>query len=183
MRYFRLKNVRFLGAHVYVHWSVAVVVAGIAALGIRTPIYAALLVLSYLGVIALHEAGHAIVASRLGYEVIAVRIGWFHGLCEYEAPDFEWEEVLVAWGGVAAQAIVGVPVVLLGALSKAADPGYFGPVLVFLGYINLGIAAFNLFPAEPFDGERAWRIIPMLRAQTKARAHTSNALRKSRKRT
>ena len=178
--YFRLK-LRLLGARVHTHWSAVLVVAIIAALAFKTPIYAALFILSYLGVIAIHEAGHAIVAIRLGYEVSDIRIGWFHGLCEHSASHYEWEEVMVAWGGVTAQAVVGIPIVLLGTLF-GADPGYFGPVLMFLGYVNLAMAAFNLLPIEPLDGKKAWRIVPMLMEQAKAKRATDDAIRRLRKR-
>jgi Zn-dependent protease len=34
--------------------------------------------------------------------------------------------------------------------------------MVFLGYVNLFMALFNLAPAQGLDGKVAWRIIPLL---------------------
>jgi membrane-associated protease RseP (regulator of RpoE activity) len=39
---------------------------------------------------------------------------------------------------------------------------HFGPIVIFLGYMNIVIAAMNLTPWAPFDGALAWRIFPII---------------------
>jgi Zn-dependent protease len=158
----RLRRVRLFGAPVYLHWSVFVVVLLLALVSLRSPVYAAISIASYLAVIAIHEAGHAWVAHRLGCDVYAVRIGFVHGRCEYYAPHRESDDVMIAWGGVLAQLAIAVPVLIISALLGSRDLGYAAPLVAFLGYVNLLIALVNLAPAEGLDGHTAWRAIPLL---------------------
>jgi hypothetical protein len=92
--WFRLRRVRILGAPVYLHWSVFVVVLLLALVSLRSPVYAAISITSYLAVIVIHEVGHAWVAHRVGCGVYAVRIGFVHGRCEYYAPHSEFDDVV-----------------------------------------------------------------------------------------
>jgi hypothetical protein len=45
----------------------------------------------------LHEIGHGWFARRRGLEVIAIRVGFLHGSCEYEAPEYRRDEYVIAW--------------------------------------------------------------------------------------
>jgi len=161
--------VRIVGAPVYIHWSALVVIAAIFLFSLSSPIYGAIAVASYLGIIVVHEIGHAIVAMKLKYGVTAIKIGAVHGLCEYEEPYSEWEDVIIAWGGVAAQVVVALFVLTIAALYTGDSYGYFGPVVAFLGYINLVIAAVNLAPSPWLDGYKTWRIVPLLEGRSRAR--------------
>jgi Zn-dependent protease len=172
-----LKRLRLFGAPIYIHWSVFAVVLALVAISFESPIYALVTILSYLGIIVMHECGHAFVARTRGYDVHSMRIGFLHGRCEYEAPEYEWDEVAIAWGGVVAQLLVAVPVLVLAQMS-GRDLGYLGPAIVILGYLNLMIALLNLAPAAGLDGEIAWRVIPLLRAKRNARRATERARRK-----
>jgi Zn-dependent protease len=178
----RISNLSVFGAPVFLHWSVLVVVGALALLGLSSPIYAFLSIASYLAIIALHEIGHAYVARRFGCRVEAIRVAILHGWCEYEAPYYEWEDVLISWGGVAAQICVAVPVLLIAALLGDRELPYLGPIIVFLGYVNLLIAIINLAPAQGCDGKKAWRAIPLLFHQWRARKATKRTLRSVSKR-
>jgi Zn-dependent protease len=169
--------VRILGAPLYVHWSVFAVVLLLALVSLRSPIYAAISIASYLAVIVIHETGHAWVARRLGYHVGAIRIGFVHGECEIDAPQSEFDHVLFAWGGVLAQLAVAVPILIAARLSGEPDFGYAGPVVAFLGPINLMIALVNLAPAPGLDGHIAWRAVPLLWQWQRARTTTKRSLR------
>jgi Zn-dependent protease len=160
--WFQLRRARILGSRVYVHWSVFAVVLLLALVSLRSPIYAAISIASYLAVIVIHETGHAWLARRLGYDVEAIRIGFFHGHCESDAPLTESDHVMIAWGGVLAQFIVAIPILIAAKLSGKPDFGYAGPVVGILGQINVLIAVINLAPAPGLDGHTAWRAIPLL---------------------
>jgi membrane-associated protease RseP (regulator of RpoE activity) len=175
-RWFWLRQIRIFDARLYVHWSVVSVVALLALISLQSPIHAAVSIASYLAVILIHEAGHAFMARRLGYEVHTIRLGLFHGLCEFEAPETELDHVLISWAGVLAQLAVAVPILVVAVVFESYDFGYAAPALAFLGYLNLLTALFNLAPTPPLDGAIAWRVIPMLRRWWKARRVSRRAL-------
>ena len=94
-KYLRLRWLRVFGAPVYVHWSALVVSAVLLFMSLESPVVALETVACYLAVIFLHEIGHGWFAQRRGLEVIAIRIGFFHGSCEYEAPEYRRDEYVV----------------------------------------------------------------------------------------
>jgi Zn-dependent protease len=138
------------------------VVSLLLSLSWTSPVYAAVSIAAYLAIITVHEAGHAYVARWFGCRITAIRRGIIHGLCEYETPEHELEDVLIAWGGVAAQLCIAIPVLLIAWAMGSRELYYFGPVVAFLGYLNLLVALANLAPAEGFDGKRACRAFPLL---------------------
>jgi Zn-dependent protease len=142
-----------------------------------SPLYAAVAVFSLLALVLIHELGHAFIAHRLRLEVTAVYFSLIHGRCEYEAPDSEWEAALVAWGGVAAQLVVAIPVLLLDSLWRG-DWAVLSPVVLILGYWSLFIAIYNLVPLPGTDGQLAWRVVPMLTQQWRSHRAAGAALRR-----
>ena len=93
----------------------------------------------------------------------------YTGRCVHEAPQYEWEAVWIAWGGVIAQLSVAIPILASAAFFRDYDWGYFTPIIIILGYLNIVIAAINLSRDEGMDGRTAWRIIPLLLEQRRAR--------------
>jgi Zn-dependent protease len=129
-----------------------------------------------LGIITLHEFGHAFAAHRLGYTVESIWINFIHGRCEFEASEFEWDHVRIAWAGVLAQFAVAIPVLVVASIFRAQDFGYLGPAVIFLGYVNLFIAFLNLAPVAGLDGQVAWRVVPLLHEEWKAKRATKKAI-------
>jgi Zn-dependent protease len=156
---------------------VFLVVAALGMLSLNSPIYAVLAIGCYFAVLAIHEIGHAWVARRLGYDVLALRIGVIHGQCVLEAPETEWEEVLISWGGVLAQVCVAAGVLIVAKIIDGLEPPYFGLVVVFLGYLNFFVAFINLSPGPGMDGKTAWKIVPMSWQQWRANRAAQRALR------
>jgi stage IV sporulation protein FB len=112
-----------------------------------------------------HELGHAAVARWRRVEVDHIQLFFLHGYCQHEPPDYELDDVLIAWGGVAAQ--FTVLVIALGADVLLATfwpvAGVLAsPLLRVLIGTNVFIMIFNLIPIAPFDGAKAWRILPIL---------------------
>jgi Zn-dependent protease len=173
-----LRRIRILGARVYVHWSVLLVVALLALMSFKSPIHAAVAILSYLGVTTVHEIGHAIAARRLGYAVEAIHVAVLHGRCVYEAPETELDDVQIAWGGVLAQLAIAAPVLTIARAFPEYDFGYAAPAIVFLGYVNMLLALVNLAPAPGLDGATAWRLIPLLARRWRARRSTKTVVRR-----
>ena len=176
MRYwFSLGRSRWFGATLHVHLSVVILAAIVALAAIESPAFAAVTLLSFLGLILLHEWGHAAVAHYLGYEVKGIWLAAIHGRCEVQAPETEWEHSLIAWGGVAAQLAVAVPIIALDSMWHRSL-GIFGPVVLILGYYSCVVVILNLLPRKDLDGPIAWRIIPLLRKRLEARRVVRKAL-------
>ena len=177
-----LGSVAAVRVPVFIHWSVLLIIAVLGLLALNSPVYAALAILSYLGMIAIHELGHAQAARWLGYDVLSIRIAPIHGQCAYEAPDNEWHDVLIAWGGVAAQLCVALPVLIFASLVGDRDLAYIGPIVIFLGYVNLLMALVNLAPSPGLDGAIAWRIIPLYLRRRKMKRAPRKTIRSIAKR-
>ena len=172
-----LRRIRILGVPVYVHWSVLVVIGLFCFMSVYSVIYAVVAAASYLGVIVIHEAGHAWVAQRLGCRVFAIRIAWLHGSCEIEDNIYsERDDVLIAWAGVVAQLVVALPVIAAEIAFEGYDLGVAYPAVVLLGHVNLATALLNLAPALGLDGQKAWRAVPLMWNWWTARGATRRVL-------
>jgi Zn-dependent protease len=59
---------------------------------------------------------------------------------------------------------------------------YFGPIVIFPGYMNIVIAAINLTPRAPFDGYLAWRIFPAILDKVRGETVVRKAIKRASKR-
>jgi len=164
-----LKHVKVLGARVSVHWS-AVAAAGLM-FGVwhRQPALALEAIACYFGLILLHEAGHAAMARRLGYRATEIRLSIIHGVCFHDAPDTLRDDALIAWGGVLAQMAVALPLLALDQIPGFASLPFAGIPIAAFGYYSVLLVAFNLLPTPPLDGAKAWKLLPLLVADARAR--------------
>lgn len=117
--------------------------------------------------IVLHELAHALVARMRGLPVRSITLFALGGVAmiEEEAADASTE----FWMGIAGPIMsVLIGVLCLGAavlLGWAPESQIFSPqtpvvaALVWLGYINIGLAVFNMLPGFPLDGGRVLRAI------------------------
>ena len=153
------KIARVDGVDVYVHWSVCD--RRIHSYR-RDPEPGAIAsrtcgLLQYL---LIHECGHLFVAHRLHCEVYEIDLYPIFAFTRFQTPWSRYDHALVAWGGVLAQAVVGVPLVLWILFVGYTPFDTVNEVLVLLGMVSLGIAAFNLLPLKSLDGATAWQILP-----------------------
>lgn len=153
--------VRFASAPVYIHWSVLVISAVILAGAVKFPLLNLVGLVSWLGVILLHESGHMFVAHKRGCDVETIYLYPILGLTRYSRPWSEFDHCLIAWGGVLAQAIVFVPVIISIAVFGYTRLQVLNAALAIWGPFSLGVAVFNLFPIPGLDGWTAWRIVPL----------------------
>ncbi|MBZ5705221.1 MAG: site-2 protease family protein [Acidobacteriia bacterium] len=120
-------------------------------------------VLFFAGLFA-HELSHALVAKARGLPIHRITLFLLGGMAqiEKEAADAKTE----FWMGIAgpiASALIGVVMLGLAAAfgwtwrAEPATPGV--AILVWLGYINLALGAFNMIPGFPLDGGRVLRAI------------------------
>jgi len=172
------RRLRAFHAPIYFHWSVFALSVVVALVSASSAFHAVLALISYVGIVVIHEFGHAWIARRRHLEVISIRIAFFHGRCEHEAPDYEWDDVAIAWGGVLAQLAVAIPVLIVASLLPKPAQALMGPAIAILGGVNLFVVIVNLIPVAGHDGEKAWRIVPLAWDWWRSRRTARRVLRK-----
>jgi Zn-dependent protease/CBS domain-containing protein len=133
-----------------------------------------------------HELSHALVAKARGIPIHKITLFLLGGVAqiEKEASDAKTE----FWMAIVGPITSGILGVILLALAWAAGwvpqtaastPGV--ALLVWLGYINLALAAFNMIPGFPLDGGRVlhailWWIMDSAERSTRAAARVGQVI-------
>jgi Zn-dependent protease/CBS domain-containing protein len=164
---------RAFGIDVKVHWTFFLLLIFFAFIGLQNtgnPLVALVVVAVIVALffcVLLHEFGHSLVAQRLGLEVPDITLLPIGGLARLKAlPEKPADEVKIAVAGPLVNVVLA-PVFFVLALALGADllappdllegVGSLGQFFVYLGYINVALAIFNLVPAFPMDGGRVLR--------------------------
>jgi membrane-associated protease RseP (regulator of RpoE activity) len=147
---------------VYAHWSLFVIAALVLIGALERPAETITAWMAFFLVILVHECGHMAVAQRKGYEVLSIELYPILGFLRYQEPWSRYDSSLIAWGGVAAQALIGVPIVVWVSIFGFTRSDTVNVALGIFGYYSLIIAVLNLIPIPPLDGARAWYLIPEL---------------------
>lgn len=111
----------------------------------------------------LHELAHSVVATANGLPVREITLFALGGVSQIEKnPTTAKLEFWMAFVGPLTSAVIGVVCVaaahfLGGPASEPASPAT--AMLSWLGYINLGLAGFNMLPGYPLDGGRVIRAL------------------------
>ncbi|MGD9589212.1 MAG: site-2 protease family protein [Pyrinomonadaceae bacterium] len=118
----------------------------------------------FFAAILVHELSHALVAIRNGMPVRSITLFALGGVAniEKEAPSAKIEFWMAIVGPITSAAIGGIFVLaayLLGwtPMSEAETP--LMTMAVWLGYINIALAVFNMIPGFPMDGGRVLRAV------------------------
>jgi stage IV sporulation protein FB len=160
----QIKRVR-----VYAHWSVLLIGALILFGALKRPAETLAAWIAYFSVILIHEWGHMLAAQWKGYQVLAIELYPIHGFVRFQEPWSRYDDAVIAWGGVAAQAVVAAPLVAWVAIFGFTRSDAANVAIGILGYYSLAVAVFNLIPAAPLDGAKAWRIFPELIKRIRSR--------------
>src|SRR5215471_3909248 len=120
--------------------------------------------LLFFAALLLHELAHSLLAKARGRRVRGITLFALGGVSqiESEAPDPESEFSISIAGPIAS---IAIGLVLLGTAWLGGWLPGTGPttpvisVLVWLGYINIALAAFNMIPGYPLDGGRVLRAV------------------------
>jgi len=118
----------------------------------------------FFATLLLHELAHSLVAQRRGLRVRAITLFALGGVSQTQddATDAK-TEFWVAIAGPIASLIIGfgcLAVAMGLGWQRSAEPHTaVTGVLVWLGYINIGLALFNMIPGFPLDGGRVLRAI------------------------
>lgn len=136
-----------------------------------TLLTAAAAAVAFLVSVLLHELSHAVVGRRAGMRIERITLFVFGGIAHMEDEPATWRaEFAMAIVGPITSAVIGVACIALATLLagpitvEGRDPmeivAGLGPVptlLLWLGPVNLLLAAFNLVPGFPLDGGRVLR--------------------------
>jgi Zn-dependent protease/predicted transcriptional regulator len=122
-----------------------------------------------------HEMSHALVARTRGLTTKAITLFALGGVAQIEKePEDAKTEFLVGIVGPVSSAVIGVVSLgvawALGWRMGSAPETPLHAMFVWLGYINLSLAAFNLIPGYPLDGGRVLRSIFWLTSGNPLRA-------------
>ena len=112
--------------------------------------------------ILLHELAHTVVAKSRGVSVRAITLFALGGVAQMDRETADAKtEFWVGIAGPIASVLIGGFCLVLASLLGWGNIGDAGsPVVVmlgWLGYINIGIAVFNMIPGFPLDGGRVLR--------------------------
>ena len=112
----------------------------------------------------LHELAHSLVAKSRGLRVRAITLFALGGVSqiESEASDAK-SEFWISIVGPLTSLVIGLVLIAIaratGAYLDAEPVSPVNAVLLWLGYINVALAAFNMIPGFPLDGGRVLRAI------------------------
>lgn len=150
---------RVAGGDLRLHWTVPL---GALLFGVGR--FEPWLWLGFLFVIAVHELGHVLVGRRSGLCLTSVDVTAAGGDCRWTPDATPVALAAAAWGGVLAQGLLLATAALV--LEIWGSPGGRFTDLAEHALIkgNASILVLNLLPVPPFDGARAWRLLPALRA-------------------
>ena len=111
--------------------------------------------------IIFHEFWHSMIARHYGLSMKGITLFVFGGVAEMEdEPQDARTELLMAIAGPISSVVLGVLFLVAYRAGQAiAWSKPVGGVLLYLGWLNLVLAVFNMLPAFPLDGGRVLRSI------------------------
>ena len=167
---------RWAGVPVSMHWTVLIAFAWLY-LVFWDLLATAIAAVAFFALVVAHEFGHVAVLRLKNITVESIELSGLHGRTAHGWAG-EADDILVAWGGVAAQlvvlllalvAMVFVPLQSLPGLALVT-----GPILFVFIKLNVFLMVVALLPLGPFDGHRAWAVIPWLRKKLRKRRQTAS---------
>jgi stage IV sporulation protein FB len=155
---------------VSMHWTVLLVFAWLYLIFwslLGTVIASA----AFFSLLVAHELGHVAVLRVRKISVESIELSGLHGRTSHGWASAS-DEILVAWGGVAAQLVVLLLAVVAGYLLDFRNPVVAliaAPILFVFTKLNIFLVILALLPIGPFDGHAAWAVIPWLRKTIRRR--------------
>jgi len=143
-------------------WSLAVQLFPAWRPGLPRTTYWIMGVVGALGLFAsliVHELAHALIARRHRIPIEGITLFVFGGVAEMgdEPPSAQAELVMAVAGPLASIGLAGAA--FAGSALVGGSRAVAASVLLYLGAVNLLLAAFNLLPAFPLDGGRVLRAL------------------------
>ncbi len=146
------------GVPIKIHFSLALAIVALLLLGFSNKFYLIGGICLFL-IMLVHELGHMMLALRYNLKVHSIELYILHGWCHYQEADTDYENYIISWGGVIAQAFIFVPLFIISPFVGENLPESIDLMFAFLAGYNLLIALINLVPIEPLDGATCWKAI------------------------
>lgn len=124
---------------------------------------------AFVGVILLHELGHAAVVRAVGGRATEVMIHGFGGYCRWLGDVTPLGRAAIACGGVAAQLVLLFAALAFEKLGVVPWDFRVSDFWYRLTTGNALLIALNLLPISPLDGAEAWRFPLLLGERVRAR--------------
>ena len=156
---------------VSMHWTVLLSAAWLYIIFQNVP-FTLIGCVAMIVLMLVHEFGHVLALRRRKLGVTGIQLFGVHGETTYNEYAAKGNDaIVVAWAGVAAQAVLLIvtlvvtpllPFESVPLLSYISYPVYF----MFVNF-NIFLMIVALLPIGPFDGHAAWQVIPRVRARLK----------------
>lgn len=155
------------GIPIFIHWSVIpmAVWAGLNSSDLMPSVLAYLLYPLLLGIIMLHELGHALTSLKLNVPVKSITLMAFGGVANIPEEDITpKKELLITLAGPAVNVVIGLilcPFIL--PMNLTGDTAWSSLNFLQIVFIlNIVILIFNALPIYPMDGGRAVKAITQI---------------------
>ncbi len=129
---------------------------------------------AFFALLLIHEFGHVAVLRWKKIPVEGITLYGIHGETAHGYARSRGDEIAVAWGGIGAQMLVLVIALLLWPLIVQSGSyfavGVASPIYVVFTRLNIFVMVLALLPIGPFDGRKAWQVIPWLRQRLRGSA-------------
>ncbi|MBI5852072.1 MAG: ATP-dependent Clp protease adaptor ClpS [Planctomycetes bacterium] len=139
---------RIAGIPVFVHWSV--LVCGALLYWFAKPEAQATggLLVSYVALIAIHEAAHAFAATSVGLKVFSISISGVGGLCRFQTPTSYGPALLVSSAGLMIQLVLLISTIAALSIFGAPTSTFSSYFACGFTYVNGAMIVLNLIPAK-----------------------------------
>ncbi len=157
---------RIAGIPVRAHWSMALVAVlfGVSLVASYGVVPGLISVVAFFASILAHEFGHALVARRYGVATESIDLWALGGVArlDRESPTPR-ADGLIAVAGPLTSLVIGVTTIGLWAVTR-------WDAVLWVGFINVLLAVFNMLPGAPLDGGRVVRAVRWARTGDRYRA-------------
>jgi hypothetical protein len=164
----------FDGAPVLVHWTVPL--AALWFCGLHPVGWVA-----FLALLALHHLGHTLAVRVSHARPLEHRVHGLGGTTTWRGHVGPGWRALIAWSGILAQGAALVVALALCLWRGMPGEGPLDDVLTVFTRTSLWLMAWNLVPFSWFDGEGAWKILPIARSRWRELTHRIRAQRARRR--
>jgi Zn-dependent protease len=136
---------------------------------------------AYCVLLIAHEFGHVALCRLRRVDVHSITFNGYHGETAHGFVRRPSDGILIAWGGVGAQAIILAAAFAAEQwLPRLVSPALFylmAPVLMVFTRWNIFLMIIALLPLGPMDGSTAWQVIPLIRRSLKRQRSSGKVVR------
>jgi Zn-dependent protease/predicted transcriptional regulator len=162
---------KILGVETYIHWTFSFLIGWIVVSNLRGGIdlpsilWSIGFFVTMFSCVLLHELGHAFTAKYIGIGTNNIMLFPLGGVAQMESlPEEPRKELLISLAGPAVNLIIAALLLPFIHIHDLVNPENLatlkpGNFLFFLVMVNVWLAVFNLIPAFPLDGGKAFRAI------------------------